>query len=454
MAGVTAPSVPLTSWRAALGAGRERLTVALCLVEFAAGMEALVVVAAMPKVLADLGGVEFYGTVFAGYMVSGLVSIPLAGRAADREGPSRPFLGMLGCFAVGTVLCSLAPSMPVLAMARVVQGYGGGALYTIAYGALAKAYPSEARPRLLALLSAVWVVSGLLGPAVGALLATTIGWRWAFAVSLPLVAASVPLALPGLSRLAADPDAEPMRPTWPVVLALACGLGLYAGSAAAWWSVPLGVLALIGAAVSLRRLLPEGCLRAAPGAPAAVALAFLLYLAFFTADSFLTLLLTAERGVSVAGAGIAVTLVSISWFAGSWWQSRAAARLSPRLLTAAGSLVFLVGTAMTAALVVGAPLPLGYVGWTIGGIGTGIAYPTVLLASMDYARSGDETSALAARFVAGRVGIVLGTGLGGAAIAVAHATGRPLAWGLAAVFALSLAGALVTTVVSLRLRPA
>ncbi len=109
---------------------------------------------------------------------------------------------------------------------------------------------------------------------------------------------------------------------------------------------------------------------------------------------------------------------------------------------------------MTAAMLLGEPLLLGYIGWTLAGVGVGVAYPTLMLASMGFAAQGDETSAVAARQVSGRVGIILGTGLGGAAIAVAHAAGRPLAWGLSAVFALALAAALACGLASGRLREA
>lgn len=450
---MAAPSVPVPSWRAVVGSGRGRLTAGLVLVEFLSGMQSLVVVAAMPRVLRDLGGVGFYGTVFSGYMLSGLVSIPLAGRAADREGPAMPFLRMLLWFAAGTVLCALAPSMPLLAAARVVQGYGGGAAYTVAYGAVAKGYPSEARPRLLALLTASWVVSGLIAPSIGAVLASTVGWRWAFAMVLPLVALAGVLAMPGLTPLRGAPEMKSLPPLWPIVVTLACAAGLIAGSEAQWWSPPLGAGALVVAVLALRRILPHGWMRAAPGAPSAVALALLLNFAFFTADSFVTLLLTAVRDVSVAEAGVAVTLVAISWSAGSWWQSRAITHMSPALLVGGGAALFLAGTAATAALLLGEPLLIGYVGWTVAGVGVGVAFPTILLASMDFARRGDETGAVAARFISGRIGIVLGTGLGGAAVAAAHAAGRPLSWGLTAVFAMAMAAALACAVTAPRLRP-
>jgi MFS family permease len=435
-----------------MGSGRGRLTAGLALTEFVAGMQSLVMAAAMPKVLKDLGGVEFYGTVFSGYMLSGLVSIPLAGRSADREGPTKPFVRMLILFAAGTALCALAPSMALLALARVVQGYGGGAVYTIAYGAIAKAYPSRARPRILALLTMTWVVAGLVAPSIGAILATTVGWRWAFVVPLPIIALAGVLTVPRLAGMSGEIGLPRAAPAWPLVLTGACALGLFAAATTQWWAAPLAAVALVGTLLAMQRLMPRGWLRAAPGAAAAVTLNLLLYLAFFTADSFVTLLLTDVRGVSLAEAGVAVTLVSISWSLGSWWQSRAITRHSPMLLTAGGSALFVLGTAALLSLLAGTPLLLGYAGWTVAGLGVGIAFPTIMLASMEYADRGDETTAMAARFVSGRVGIILGTGMGGAAIAVTHAAGRPLAWGLAAVFAVALAGGAACAAAAGRLR--
>jgi MFS family permease len=450
---MAAPSASIPSWREVMGSGRGRLTSGLVLLEFVAGMQSLVVIAVMPRVLQDLGGVAFYGTVFSGYMLSGLVSIPLAGRAADREGPARPFLRMVACFGLGTLLCALAPSMPLLALARVVQGYGGGAAYTIGYGTVAKSYPAEARPRMLALLTATWVVSGLVAPAIGAVLATTVGWRWAFATVLPLVLAAGALSMPGLMPLRGVPDMPRTPVRWPLLVALACAAGLFAGSAATWWAIPLGAAAVLATVVCVDRVLPRGWLRAAPGAPSAVMLALLLNLGFFTADSFVTLLLTGVRAVSVAEAGVAVTLVAISWSLGSWWQSRAITVHSAALLVGGGAAVFAGGTAVFGALLLGAPLWLGYAGWTVAGCGVGVAFPTILLASMEYAREGDETTAVAARFLSGRVGIILGTGLGGAAVAAAHAAGRPLSWGLSAVISLAIAAGLGCALAARRLRP-
>ncbi len=70
-------------------------------------------------------------------MLAGIVSIPASGADADRHGPARPLFLYSGYFLVGTVLAALAPSMPLLVVARLIQGYGGGATYSLAYVFLA-----------------------------------------------------------------------------------------------------------------------------------------------------------------------------------------------------------------------------------------------------------------------------------------------------------------------------
>src|SRR5260370_25258299 len=140
-----------TRWRDLFQHGRGRLTTGILLVEFLVAVEALVVIAIMPAARRDLGGLEFYGLVFAGFSLAALVLSPLAGRAADRGGPANPFLLFGSLFIVGPLLCGLAPSMPLLAVARVVQGGGAGGAYTVALAAVPSIYPGSGRAPLLAL---------------------------------------------------------------------------------------------------------------------------------------------------------------------------------------------------------------------------------------------------------------------------------------------------------------
>jgi MFS family permease len=434
----------VVTWREVLNRERLRLTIGLVGMEFMAGIQYLVVTAVMPRVQKEIGGIAFYGAVFGGYMLASLVSIPLSGRQADRDGPAKPFLTNLAIFAAGTVLCGLAPSMPFLAAARVVQGYGGGALYSLAYGIMAKIYPAHIRPRMVALLTGTWVVSGIIGPAYGTLIAQSVGWRWAFLTVVPLAALSGMLLLPSIRGISGSGDELARMPLrWPLQLAAGCTLAVAGLSALTWPGYAAAAIGMLLVALSLRHVLPPGTLTGRPGLPAAVGGAFLLSLAFFTADSFVPLVITGVRGRSLLEAGLVVTLVSVSWSVATFWQARMVDRFSYAWMMRTGSLILAGGTAVFALALVGLPLPLAYGAWTIAGAGMGIAFPTLFLATMNSAGAGEEAGAVAARFVSGRIGIVLGTGLAGVAVGAAQAAHAPLAVGLGAAMALAVAGALI-----------
>ena len=408
-----------------------------------AGIQYLVVDAVMPRVEREIGGVAFYGAVFGGYMLAGLVSIPLSGRQADRQGPLRPFLTQLVIFIAGTLLCGIAPTMPLLAGARLVQGYGGGALYSLAYGIMAKVYPAHMRPRMVALLTGTWVVSGVIGPGYGAFVAQTVGWRWAFLSVAPLAIVVGALLLPSLSGISGSGDELAQMPLrWPLQLAAGCALVVAGLSTLTLPGYAAAVAGVVLVATSLRHVLPAGTVTARPGLPAAVAGAFLLSLAFFTADSFVPLLITGVRGRSLTEAGIVVTLVAVSWSVATFWQAQMVDRFSYAWMVRTGSLILGGGTAVFALAIVGAPLPLAYAAWTIAGAGMGIAFPTLFIATMNRAGEGEEAGAVAARFVSSRIGIVLGTGLAGVAVGAAQSAHAPLGVGLAAAMGLAVAGAL------------
>lgn len=445
-------TVPSSGWRELLLGERTTLTLGLVLVEAVAAVQVSVVAAIMPAVSHDLNGISFYGLVFSGYALAGLAATPLAGYLADRYGPGRPFAVTTAVFVAGSVLCGLAPSMPLLAAARVIQGWGGAALYTIAYGAIAKGYPETGRAKMLALLSAVWVVPGFAGPGFGAIVTETIGWRWCFFGLLPIVAVAFVMAYPDLRKLGggtAQAGAPPWQ--WPLVLALGTGL-LVTGLAD---PPPLGlVLDVAGFALfvpALRRVLPAGTFRLQRGLPSAILASLLLTLAFFVGLYFLPLLITQHNHRSLLEAGLAVTAANTTWTIGNWWQATAVERYSKRLLIGVSATV--VGLSLLAGCLVlaGLPLPIAYLAWAFGGAGMGIAFPTMYLVAVESAPSGRETVAVAALMTTNRLGISLGTGLGGAFIAIGAAASGSVTIGLAVTFAFAASGSLVAAVLARRM---
>ena len=442
-------------WREVLGEGRARLTAGIVLVEFVAAVQALVVTTIMPAVRRDLGGLEFYGLVFSGYSLAGMAATPTAGRSADRLGPARPFLLYTALFAGATVLCGLAPSMPLLAAFRLAQGYGAGGAFTIAYAAVARAMPEAARPRVLALLSFAWIAPGLLGPGVGALIASTIGWRWAFFALIPIIVAAALLAVPGLTRIGRAPaPPPPLSPRWPIQLAAGIAIMISGLSLASWITPPALVVGAILTWPALRRILPPGTPRVRTGLPSCVVAAFCLVFGYVGADYFIPLLITGVQRGTLAQAGLVVTLGALSWSIGSWWQSRYVTQFPRAAVIRAGAAILAVALAgMLLAIPVHA-IWIAAAAWVLGGVGMGAAYPTVWLQIMSSAPEDRVGTAVGSARLGETLGLALGGGVGGAAIALGAAAGAPLSFGLAVAFGIALLAVLGAILLTPRLTSA
>jgi predicted MFS family arabinose efflux permease len=208
---------------------------------------------------------------------------------------------------------------------------------------------------------------------------------------------------------------------------------------------------LVGVA-PLRRLLPAGTLSGRPGLPVAVLSRGLLTFAFFGTDAFVPLTITAVRGRTTGVASIVVTAATLTWTAGAWVQERRARASSGRRLVTAGMLIVVVGIAgMGAVLWSHTPLAVAVIAWGIGGFGIGLAYAPISVIVLGQAPAGQEGAASASMQLADNLGVALGAGVGGAAVALSQAVHWPLEAGLAIAFGVAAAVGLVGVVVSRRL---
>lgn len=433
---------------------RRALTLGLVLTVTFIASEALAVVTVMPVVARDLKGLELYGWVFASFQLASLIGIVVAGRDADRHGPARPYLAGLVLFSVGLLVAGLAPSMWVLVGGRCLQGLGAGAIPAVAYVAIGRSLREAQRARMMAVLSTAWVVPGIVGPGVAAAVAHLFGWRWVFLGLIPLVLVAGPMAVPALLRLgrpvAAHPDehrvADAVRTAAGAAFALAAlssrnlliGLGLAA------------VAALVGLA-PLRRLLPRHA-RGAPGLPATILSRGLLTFAFFGADAYVTLTITTVRHHGTLMAGAVVTASTLAWTAGSWLQARLNQEWEGARLVRTGLLLILAGTAgMAWQLRPGIPVWEAFVAWSVAGFGMGLSYAPISLMMMRAAPSGREGWASASLNLADVLGIALGVGVGGTAVAAVSRGTQPIAGGVVIAFAAAALAAVLALVIARRL---
>jgi MFS family permease len=431
---------------------RGRLTAGLLLLEALVALEALIVATILPAVERDLGGLSLYGWTFTAFTLASLASVPIAGRVTDRVGPVKVLGVTVALYVAGLLIAAFAPSMFVIVIGRFVQGIGGGGIYTVSLATVAKTYPDRIRPRVMALLASMWILPGLFGPLIGSLLAETVGWRWAFLGPIPAIALGVLLVMPSLGPVEATPDEEQLPVVASLVLMVGTGLFLAGLTSFGWWTYALVPIGLAIGMAGLRRITPPGTVLARPGIPAAAAAAFLLSCAFLAVDGFLPLMLTNIRGLSVGEAGVVITAMSLSWAAGSWWESRVVARLGARALTSGGALLLAVATAVVAAgLLETVPIWVPYVGWALGGFAMGITFPTIPLSVMGEAAEGREAAELSSTILMDFLGIGVGAGLGNAFVALADAGSISLEAGIAGAFGIGLVSALVLAFVGRRI---
>lgn len=426
--------------------------------------ESLAIATVMPQVKDDLGGLSLYGWVFSGFFLASLLGIVVSGQLADRRGLALPFAAGLVFFAVGLVLGGFAQSMPVLVAGRVAQGFGAGAIPSVAYAAIGRGYPPSLRPRMFATTSTAWVVPGLIGPAVATLVEHAWSWRLVFLGLLPIVVIAGVMTIPALRALGAgtagdgsvsddrspsgNPETDPAaaelvaadrrRLRRVVLLVLGVGAVLAAASGATLvLAVPLLLVGFPLSAWAFVGLVPPGTVRLRPGLPATVAVRGILTCAFFGADAYVSLAIIDGKGGSTWIVGAALSAGSLTWACASWTQARLIDQLGPRRLVAVGLAVLVIAIGLMLAMALGLSVWVAVVSWAIGGFGMGLAYSPLSITVLAAAKPGEEGVDSAALQLSDALGIAIGTGIGGSVIALSDAHRWAVSSGTAVVFAIS-----------------
>ncbi|TMB65306.1 MAG: MFS transporter [Chloroflexi bacterium] len=151
-----------------------------------AALDQTIVGTALPRIVAELNGLDRYSWLITGYLVASTVIVPIAGKLGDLFG-RKPFLiaGMVG-FVAASALCGVAQDMNQLIIFRIIQGLFGGMLFASAFTVLGDIYTPAERARIQGLFGAVFGLSSIIGPVVGGFLTDNLGWRWVFYVNLPV----------------------------------------------------------------------------------------------------------------------------------------------------------------------------------------------------------------------------------------------------------------------------
>lgn len=189
-------------------------------------LDQTVVGTALPTVVAELQGFEYYAWVATAYLLTSVITVPIFGRLGDYYGRKPFVLASIVVFTVASVLCGMAPSMPFLVAARALQGIGGGMLVGTAFACIADLFPdSHVRLRWQIMLSAAFGISNAIGPSLGGVLTEWYGWRAVFYVNLPVGVLGLWFAWRYLPHLRQQAHSGPIRVDWLGALLIGLSLG-------------------------------------------------------------------------------------------------------------------------------------------------------------------------------------------------------------------------------------
>ena len=153
---------------------------------FLAVADQTIVATALPTIASGLGQIERASWVIVSYLIANTIAAPVYGRLGDTFGRRWMMVVALVIFMVGSVLCALAPTIELLTVFRVLQGFGGGGLMTLSQALIGEAIPPRERGRYQGYLAGIAVSSNTFGPVAGGYLTQTLGWQSIFLVNIPL----------------------------------------------------------------------------------------------------------------------------------------------------------------------------------------------------------------------------------------------------------------------------
>ena len=149
------------------------------------GLDGAIVATAAPTILSELGSVSLLPWLTTSYLLAQVTTMAVYGKLGDIFGRRRVFIIAVVTFMIGSMLCGLAQSMPMLIATRVLQGIGAGGITALAMALIADVMPADKLGRYLGYTGVVFAVTAILGPWAGGFFTDNFSWRWAFFVNIP-----------------------------------------------------------------------------------------------------------------------------------------------------------------------------------------------------------------------------------------------------------------------------
>lgn len=354
-----------------------------------------------------------------GYTLTFAAMLMVGGALADRYGARRLYLLGLSLFVLASLLCGAAPNGPFLIAARLLQGLGAAFFMPSSLSLLTHVYEDDrVRARMLGVWSATVGLAAAIGPLVGGVLISALGWRSVFLINVPVGLLGLWMARRLVPQVASQPRVlHLMSHVLGIVMLAGLSFVLIQGPVYGWtsWRIALAAVATLVAGVALVRherrgtapLLPRA-LFATPQFAAANGVGFLINFSVYGNLFYLALFLQQGRGADALHTGLQLVPMMAVIFVGNLTSGRMSAHWGPRvpllLGLSVGALFIAIATSFTPAT------PY----WVLAGIcalanlGVSTAIPAMTTVVMQVAGRAHANSAAAALNANRQIGALVG----------------------------------------------
>jgi EmrB/QacA subfamily drug resistance transporter len=319
---------------------REKMEIllAILLALFLGALDQTVVGTALPRVVTDLGGNDYYVWAVTIYLLTSTITVPFYGKLSDLFGRKPILLFGISVFLLGSALSGLSQEMWQLILFRGIQGIGAGSLFPIALAVIGDLFTPAERGKYQGLFGAVFGLSFLIGPFLGGVITDTISWHWVFYVNIPIGLVSLYVVWRLLPNVRHPDVSRSIDYLGAAIFAVAITfflIGLTNKQSGEWADFIVGGFVLIGLAIGAvfvliesrakEPIIPLGLFRNRTYA-ASIASTFLVSFGFFGAVIFIPRWFQVVRGAGATEAGYQMFPLLIGLIASSILSGQIIAR--------------------------------------------------------------------------------------------------------------------------------
>jgi EmrB/QacA subfamily drug resistance transporter len=392
---------------------------------FTAAMDQTIVGTALPRVVADLEGLEHIAWVFTAFMVTSTTTVAVVGRLTDLFGRKPFFLIGIVILVLGSALAGMSQSMTQLIIFRGVQGFGAGMIMGTAFAVIGDVFPPAERARWTGVMSGTFAAASVIGPLLGGWITDNLSWHWVFYVNLPIGALAFvvfALVMPSIRPQSIHRSLDRLGITMLVMAVVPLMLAFsWGGSQYDWLSpqvIGLLVLAFVAALAFMRverdalePIIPLSLFRS-PVFAVIIVVTFFTAMGMFGSVSYIPLFVQSVIGTSATNSGLVTMPMMLTMSITSAAVGQVLARTGRyRIFLVAGLAVMTAGMFMLSQMDVHSSQGEATRDMVVLGIGLGFTMPIMFLVAMNtssHQMLGVTTSTVTfTRSVGGTLGVAL-----------------------------------------------